>query len=225
MPKWLMAVLGAVGAVGVAVAGLVAAQPADFSIERSEIIAARPEVVFAEVQDFRRWQAWSPWMAMDPKAVNTYEGEPGVGHANAWKGEQTGVGKQVITESVAPSEIGMDLTFIEPFEAHNRVKFTFTPEPTGTKVVWTMTGTNDFFGKAFFLFSGSKAVGDDFERGLASLKGVAEKAEAARREADAAAAAAAAAASTEDAVAAGEAGAGSGEGSAAAPATGAPSAP
>src|SRR5262249_4293614 len=71
--------------------------------------------------------------------------------------------------------------------------------PTSTHVTWSMNGKSNFIGKAFSLYmSMDKAVGPDFEAGLANLKGIAEAKqavlvkEAAEREAGARAAAAAA---------------------------------
>ena len=46
---------------------VVALQPADFRITRSTIIAAPPEVVFAQVNDFHKWDAWSPWAKSIPR--------------------------------------------------------------------------------------------------------------------------------------------------------------
>jgi hypothetical protein len=44
-----------------------------------------------------------------------------------------------------------------------------------TEVTWTMTGKNNFMGKAFSLFVDyDKMVGGDFEKGLASMKTLAE---------------------------------------------------
>jgi hypothetical protein len=36
-------------------------QPADFRVTRSASIDAPPEVVFAQVNDLRKWNDWSPW--------------------------------------------------------------------------------------------------------------------------------------------------------------------
>ena len=61
---------------------VVASRPADFRITRSTTIAASPEVVFGQVNDFHNWEAWSPWAKLDPAMKQTYEGAPsGVGAA------------------------------------------------------------------------------------------------------------------------------------------------
>jgi hypothetical protein len=55
-------------------------------------------------------------------------------------------------------------------------EFNFKPEGQGTAVTWSMSGTNNFIGKAFCMFMNmEKIIGPDFEKGLAELKTVAEK--------------------------------------------------
>ena len=53
---------------------VVALQPSDFRISRSAAISAPPEKVFAQVNELRNWEAWSPWAKMDPSMKQTYEG-------------------------------------------------------------------------------------------------------------------------------------------------------
>ena len=40
---------------------VVAMQPADFKIVRSATVSAPAAIVFAQVNDFHKWDAWSPW--------------------------------------------------------------------------------------------------------------------------------------------------------------------
>jgi hypothetical protein len=64
----------------------------------------------------------------------------------------------------------LGLDFTKPFEAHNQILFTLTPEGDGTRVTWTMSGPSPFITKLFTLFFNmDKSVGADFERGLAKL--------------------------------------------------------
>jgi len=53
---------------------VVALQPSDFRVTRSATMAAPPARVFAAVNDFRQWEAWSPWVKLDPAATMTYAG-------------------------------------------------------------------------------------------------------------------------------------------------------
>jgi hypothetical protein len=158
---------------------VVASRPANFHIERSISIAAPPESAFAQVNDFHAWSAWSPWEKMDPQMKKTFDGPPsGVGAAYAWTGnDKVGEGKMTIEKSTAPALVGIKLQFIKPFAATNQTTFTFAPAAGGAKVTWAMDGENNFVGKAFSMFMDmDKMVGGDFERGLASMKTLAESA-------------------------------------------------
>ena len=82
-----------------------------------------------------------------------------------------------ITESRASVLIRFRLEFLRPFKATNVAEFTFNSAGNQTEVIWSMTGKNNFFFKLFGLFMDcDKMVGKDFEKGLASLKTVVEKA-------------------------------------------------
>jgi hypothetical protein len=150
-------------------------QPADFAVERSEVVAASPEIVHAQVNDFANWGNWSPWAKMDPETKLTIsEPSAGQGATYAWESEKTGAGTMLITES-NPEAIAIDLNFTKPFKAENQVVFTFAPIHGGTQVTWTMTGKNNFMGKAMCLFMDmDKMVGGDFEKGLKDIKRLSE---------------------------------------------------
>ena len=157
---------------------VVASRPADFRYERSTTIAAPPSAVFPHLNDLHKWQAWSPWAKKDPDAKTTFEGpQEGVGSAMSWAGDSNvGEGKMTITESKPNELVQYRLDFLKPFTGTNMAEFTFTPEGNGTKVVWSMSGKNNFFSKAFGLFVDcEKMIGDDFEQGLKDLKAIVEK--------------------------------------------------
>ena len=65
--------------------------------------------------------------------------------------------------------------FLKPFKATNVTRFDLAPVGDATDVTWTMTGTRSAImsvaGKLFF----DKAIGKDFDRGLADLKTQAER--------------------------------------------------
>jgi hypothetical protein len=185
-------ILMGLGAVIVVFLGVVAMQPGEFKLERSTAMAAPADVVFAQVNDFHAWAAWSPWEKMEgPTLKKTFEGSPsGQGSMYSWVGEKTGEGKMTITAAKPSEQIDIKLDFIKPFEASNQVIFTFKPDGAQTKVTWAMTGQNNFMGKAMGLFMDMDSmVGKDFEAGLASLRSVSEAA--AKKAAEGASAAAA----------------------------------
>jgi uncharacterized protein YndB with AHSA1/START domain len=153
-------------------------QPSQYTVTRSEVISAPPETVFSLVNDFRNWKRWSPWADLDPNMKEEHEGaSSGVGAVYRWSGnDDVGKGSMRITESRPPEVIAIDLEFQEPFASRAANRFDFAPDGSGVKVNWSMSGDNDFAGKAFSLLMGGmdKAIGKDFEKGLAKLKNVAE---------------------------------------------------
>lgn len=162
------------------VAGLCIAasmQTTDFKITRSAVYSAPPEKVFEQINDFHKWDAWSPWAKLDPNMKITHSGAPsGVGASYAWVGNSdVGEGKMTITQSHPSEHIAIDLDFIAPFAAKNVTEFTLKGEGDKTSVTWSMVGKKNFVMKLFSLFFDmDKAVGADFEKGLAQLKPVVE---------------------------------------------------
>ena len=81
--------------------------------------AAPPPAVFAQVNDLRQWEAWSPWAKLDPAVKNTFEGAAtGTGAIFRWAGNnEVGEGRMTITESRPSDLIRMKLEFLKPFAA------------------------------------------------------------------------------------------------------------
>ena len=175
----LKKVLLALAVLVVALVVVVALQPGDFRIERSATIAAPAPVVFAQVHDFHRWAAWSPWARIDPAMKQGFEGAPaGTGAVYTWAGNhEVGEGRMTMTETRPAELVRIRLEFTKPFAATNMAEFTFRPEGAGTAVTWRMTGERNFIAKAVCLVMNmDKMVGGMFEKGLAQMKTVAETA-------------------------------------------------
>jgi uncharacterized protein YndB with AHSA1/START domain len=158
---------------------VVSMRPTDFRVSRSTKIAAPPATVFAQVNDFHKWEAWSPWAKIDPDSKSEFSGPPSGKDAHfQWSGNnKVGEGAMTIVDSRPPNRIGIKLEFIRPFKATNDVEFIFKPEGGQTVVNWSMAGKNNFMSKAVGLFMDcEKMVGGQFEQGLASMKSVSEAA-------------------------------------------------
>ena len=158
---------------------VVAMQPAHYTVERSATINAPAPVVFAQVNDFHKWEAWSPWEKIDPNIKKEFSGAAaGNGAVYSWAGNNdVGEGRMTITDSRPSDLIKIKLEFVKPFTATNATDFTFTPQGNQTNVKWTMSGENNFVAKAFSMFMNmDKMVGTDFEKGLGQLKTVSEAA-------------------------------------------------
>lgn len=155
-----------------------ATKPDVFRVERKVKIQAPPEKVFALINDFRQWGPWSPWEKKDPAMKRTFgTTTAGKGATYAWEGNKdVGRGSMEIVDSVMPSRIRLKLDFIQPFEAHNVVTFTLTPQGNITEVSWAMEGPVPYFAKIIHVFINMDTmVGKDFEAGLANLKALTEK--------------------------------------------------
>ncbi|MCC6453270.1 MAG: SRPBCC family protein [Acidobacteria bacterium] len=153
-------------------------QPDEFTISRRTTIAAAPERIFAEVNDFHKWDAWSPWAKLDPNMKKEITGpESGKGSSYYWTGDQeVGEGRMTIIESTPPNLVSIDLHFIKPFDSSSVTEIKITPAGTNSDVEWTMNGKHNFMSKAFSLFVDlDKAIGADLEKGLGQLKALTEK--------------------------------------------------
>lgn len=157
---------------------VVAVQPSQFRVSRSAVMAAPASAVYEHVNDLHKWETWSPWAKLDPNMKGTYDGPPsGVGAAYSWAGNgDVGEGKMTITESRPNELVKIRLEFLKPMAGTSDAEIAFKPEGDKTSVSWTMTGENNFIGKAMCLVMNmDKMVGGQFEAGFASLKSIVEK--------------------------------------------------
>ncbi|MBS2029319.1 MAG: SRPBCC family protein [Deltaproteobacteria bacterium] len=157
---------------------MIVTAPDEFRVERTAHISAPPEKVFALVEDFHHWNAWSPWEKLDPTLKRGFEGaEHGKGAVYTWQGnDQVGQGRMEILEAFSPSKVTIKLDFLKPFESHNTAEFNIAAVGDGTDITWSMHGPNNLVSKAMHLFFNmDKLVGKDFDNGLKNMKAVAEK--------------------------------------------------
>jgi len=166
---------------GLLIAGVLAfaaTRPDAFGVQRSTSIKAPPEKVFALINDFKRWEAWSPWEKKDPAMKRTYSASTsGRGAKYAWEGNgEVGQGSMEIAESAPPSRVVLNLDFVKPFEGHNIVTFTLEGKGDATNVTWAMQGPMPYISKVISVFIDMDSmIGKDFEAGLVAMKAAAEK--------------------------------------------------
>ncbi len=109
---------------------------------------------------------------LDPNQRTTYsDPSSGEGAWYEWEGnDDVGKGRMEIT-SITERAVRYRLAFIEPFESESEVELAIEPAGERTRVVWTMSGENDFMSKIFCVFMDMDAmIGGDFERGLENLE-------------------------------------------------------
>jgi hypothetical protein len=174
MLKKILIALAAIIAVFLIV---VALQPSEFKVERSATISAAPAAVFDQVNDFHKWEAWSPWAKLDPNAKISFEGPPsGTGTIMTWDGnDKVGQGKMTLTESKPGELVKINVDFVRPFEGSSTSQFAFKPDGDQTAVAWTMESHHNFLAKAMCLvFNGKKMMQGEMDKGLANMKSVVE---------------------------------------------------
>jgi hypothetical protein len=157
---------------------LAAFRPAVMVVERSVTVSAPPSAVFAVVNDFGRWDEWSPWAKLDPEMKKTFEGPAtGVGAVYQWSGNnEVGEGSMTLTGSAPDQKIDIKLAFLRPFPGESDVQFLFAPEGDGTKVTWAMQSPQPFIARLIGLFVNfEKMCGEQFSQGLGDLKQVVEQ--------------------------------------------------
>jgi len=153
-------------------------RPDTLHVERSTLVHAPADKVFALVEDFHGWMTWSPYERKDPAMKRSFGGsERGKGATYAWEGNgQVGQGSMEIVEATVPGRIVIDLHFLKPFRADNVATFTLRAEDGATRVTWAMDGKAPLIGRAMgLIFDMDKMIGSDFADGLANLKALAER--------------------------------------------------
>lgn len=170
--KRLKKILIIIGIVVLALVVVAQFLPGKYHVERSVVMAAKPETIHPWINNLKQWQEWSPWTAAkDPTIAYAYEGpEEGVGAISKWDSKKWGQGEMKVIASDPASGVKFDLSF-------NKGKyvcvgtFSFEAAETGTKVTWAMDGTvsrNPL--DRFFSLLMDSFTGPDFEEGLGNLK-------------------------------------------------------
>ena len=151
--------------------------PDSTRVERSIVIERPAATVFAQLNDFRRFQLWSPWADIAPDVTTVeYSGaERGVGAVMRWASESPDVGKgqQTITVSEPNQRLVTALVFDDFGE--NGAGFDLAPAGAGTEITWWLEqehGMNPAGRLIGSMLDGW--VGPSYERGLERLKTLAE---------------------------------------------------
>jgi hypothetical protein len=115
--------------------------PATFSVERSTVIAAPAEQLYAKFATPRTWAAWSAWTTgADPTLVYTYAGpDSGVGAIMRFTAKRMGNGELEIVEALPAQAVGYALRMTgTDMKVNGHV--TFEAVEGGTKVTWHDSG-------------------------------------------------------------------------------------
>ncbi len=153
---------------------LAAIAPKSYNVFRSVEIQKPRAQVFDYLRYLEKQREWSPWEKKDPDMEHKLTGTDGqVGAVSYWNGnKQVGEGEQEITHIEEGKRIEGELRFFKPWKSTSDCYLDVEDAGSGsTKVTWGFSGKNKFPMSILMLFMNmDKAVGKDFEEGLASLK-------------------------------------------------------
>ncbi|WP_299432444.1 SRPBCC family protein [uncultured Maribacter sp.] len=154
------------------VLGLIA--PKNYNVFRTIEINKPKAKVFEHLKYLKKQQEWSPWAKKDPNMEKKITGTDGeVGAVSYWNGnKEVGEGEQEITKIIEGERIEGELRFLKPWKSISNCYFVVAEAgEENTKVTWGFSGKNKFPVSIMMLFMNmDKAVGKDFEEGLAALK-------------------------------------------------------
>ncbi len=171
--KKLLGTLVAGALVLVAVALLL---PGRVHVDRSAAIEAPSDRVFALINDPRAFNRWSPWARMDPQTHYTFAGpESGVGARMTWARDNPNVGSGSL--EIVASEVGRRVVMKLDFGPHGTATASYDLQTLGggTRVTWAFdTEFGDDLAARFLGLVLPRWIGEDYEKGLANLKALAE---------------------------------------------------
>lgn len=151
--------------------------PKELQVEQTRKIKAPVEMVYAQVNNLRNWEAWSPWHAIDPKmTVEYHNGAIGQGASYTWTSDHKSVGngKLAITQASPFDSIHTVMDF--DGEDGGTANFYFVKEADGVEVTWTMlsdNGNNPFMRLMSGMIKGM--IEKSYSKGLASMDSVCQE--------------------------------------------------
>ena len=152
--------------------------PKNYDVHRETVIKAPAEAIFKNISRYENFPKWSPWQGLDTAMTTAIEGIDGtVGAKYSWKGnDKAGEGSMTFTKIEENKSVEQALEFLKPFKSSSTTYMNLEPAEGGTKVTWGMRGESALIARIMLTFMGGmdKAVGKDYEKGLAQLKTLSE---------------------------------------------------
>ncbi len=167
-------VVVALGVVTLLFGLIVGSRSSSIAVERSQVLAAPPDVVFAVLNDPLKLPNTMGVLALDPQAQIKAAGAAGVD----WQGSAlSGEGHAERTAAQAPTLVRYALTYVQPSASPVQLVFTLEPKNDGTKVTLKHEATRGLGEKARALVMDfDRTVGPTLEASLGRLEGLAKAA-------------------------------------------------
>lgn len=152
--------------------------PGTTRVEREIDIQTPTPMVFAQLNDLKNWENWSPWLKIDPQIEMAYAPQTeGVGAWYTWKSLNKGVGTGKVTIlDVKTNELVHYKLLIDGWsEATSDLKCS-VKDSLSTHVTWRFDGEHGMNPLSRWLgfVAFERFVAPDYEKGLMNLKVVCE---------------------------------------------------
>jgi hypothetical protein len=145
-----------------------------YEIQASILIEATPAKVHEVLNDFARFEDWSPFIAMDKSVTATIsEKSFGPGAVYEYVGKRIGKGRMEIISS-GPERIRSTMTFFNKKTEVAKTEYILEPMFEGTRVTWTLAGERDLMGHLVGTLVFDKMMTKNFTDGLKVLKAIIE---------------------------------------------------
>lgn len=153
----------------------IATKEGDYNIEESAIIEAPLPVVYNEVNNFRNWEYWAPWIKDEENTILNYsETTRGEGAEMTWNSDDLGEGDIQTIKAIPDSEIEQKAIMNPSFaETESDMYWRFEDVEGGTQVTWGIRGNHSFREKLAFAFtegSFAQMMRPKLTEGLQNLK-------------------------------------------------------
>ena len=146
-------------------------QKPEYQVQRARELNVPAAQAFAYVRDLNNWPAWNPWLMHEPDARLVFTEATEVGGSYSWDGRYIGAGSMHHTAMQPSSSLSMDLHFLRPFKSQAQVKWKFKElGAQQCQVTWSMGARLPLYMRWLRPIM-EKAIGMDFELGLAMLAG------------------------------------------------------
>ncbi len=171
-PKSLKTIVLAVMVIPIVIILLSLLLPSRYRVERSVVMRARPEAVYAHISILKHWPDWTAWtVARYPDMKYTFSGpESGAGATYSWEGKSSGSGALKITRADPHQRLDYELSF-ENGKHVSTGAIVIEPQGESIKVTWFNEGGLGWnpVSRIFGLMM-DRMMGPDFEEGLRKLQ-------------------------------------------------------
>ncbi len=142
--------------------------PETLDVQRTRVIAASPDKIYALLSEPALWEKWAPWFQRNPFLDKKATGNPsGNGAQLAWQGNGH-EGRLKVTSSMPVSAVRIKADLAEQGEVD--LYMNLKPVPGGTEVTWGLRsefGRN--YGRRYHGLLMRSTVATEVEAGLTAL--------------------------------------------------------